>query len=150
MSRLWDVIDSHKEHRQRLNDFEENMFGFDPGSDTNYIQHNFASKLGIQGVPYSCFLKVVDTEYVRKDSAKYEFDMIDREGAVHHISVLGLESITTLPDKPDLKPLLPLLEGLPQEIIEQPQGQVDVLLGLGSSMLHGKTKREWDNLCLCE
>ena len=34
--------------------------------------------------------------------------------------------------------------------MRRPGGNVDVLLGLGSSMLHGKTRREWDNLRLLE
>ena len=41
----------------------------DPGSDTNYICHDYAKSLGLQGVPYSCYLKVFDTEYVQNKSA---------------------------------------------------------------------------------
>ena len=122
----------------------------DPGSDTDYIRHNFARWLGIQGTPYSYFLKVVDSEFVLKKSAKYKFEMVDRFGVVHRISALGLETITTLPPESDLDPLLPLLSGVPREVLEHPQGVVDVLLGLGSSSLHGKMIQEWGNLRLLE
>ena len=129
----------------------------DPGSDTNYICHDCARRLGLQGIPYTCFLKVVDTEFVRKESAKYEFDIVDREGNSHHVSVLGLESITTLPEEPDFTPLLPLLytelcneDNLCEEVLRRPGGSVDILLGLGSYALHGRTQREWGNLRLLE
>ena len=123
-------------------------FLVDPGSDTNYICHDYVRRLGLQGVPYSCYLKVVDTEYVKKSSAKYKFDVMDRYGQVHHVSAVGLESITTLPDEPDLSPLSPLLSGQPSEILYRPRGTVDVLLGLESSILHRRTKYEWGNLRL--
>ena len=43
----------------------------DPGSDTNYVTHDFAASLGLTGTPYSCFLKVVDMEYIKKSTARY-------------------------------------------------------------------------------
>ena len=122
----------------------------DPGSDTDYIRHDYARRLGLQGVPYSYFLKVVDSEYVLKKSARYEFDLVDKDGETHCVSVLGLETIMTLPDKPDLSPLLPLLDGVPVEVLDRPKGQVDILLGLCSSSLHAWTVREWGNLRLME
>ena len=122
----------------------------DPGSDTNYVRHDFARSLGLDGTPYSCFLKVVDMEYVKKESAKYAFEIVDKEGVGHHIDALGLDTITTLPEEPDLEPVLHLLDRLPGGILDRPQGRVDILLGLGSSALHGKTRMEWDNLRLLE
>ena len=86
----------------------------DPGSDTNYVIHDFARSLGLTGTPYSCFLKVVDTEYIQKQTAKYELDVGDKDGAVHRIQALGLDSITTLSEEPNLDPLLQLLEGVPR------------------------------------
>ena len=122
----------------------------DPGSDTNYVTHNFARVLGLTGTPYTCFLKVVDMEYLEKSTKRYNFDIVDREGATHHIQSLGLDPITTLPDEPDLSPIEGLLDGLPREILDRPQGRVDILLGLGSSSLHGRTHQEWGNLRLLE
>ena len=60
----------------------------------------------------------------------------------------GLGSITTLPPDPDLSPLLPLLGGVPEQVLARPQGRVDVLIGLRNSKLHGKDVREWGNLRL--
>ena len=126
------------------------MILVDPGSDTNYITHNFARALGLTGTPYTCFLKVVDMEYLEKSTARYDFDIIDREGATHHIQALGLDTITTPPGEPDLSPIEGLLDGLPREILDRPQGRVDILLGLGISSLHGRTRQEWGNLRLLE
>ena len=122
----------------------------DPGSDTNYVRHDYAKRLGVVGTPYTCYLKVVDVEYLQKETAKYKLEITDKDGAIHKVSALGLDSITTLPPEPDLSPLLPLLDRLPREILERPHGEVDILLGLGSSTLHGRTVCEWDYLRLLE
>ena len=122
----------------------------DPGSDTNYVTHNFAAALGLPGVPYTCFLKVVDMEYIEKTTARYSFDVVDKDGAKHHIQALGLDSITTLPDEPDLSPIESLLDGFPREVLDRPGGRMDILLGLGSSYLHGRTRQEWGNLRILE
>ena len=122
----------------------------DPGSDTDYVRHDFAKSLGLQGTPFSCFMKVVDMDYVHKQSATYDLEVQDKDGERHLVAALGLYSITTLPEEPSLEPLLPLLNGLPRDILDRPQGQVDVLLGLRSSALHGRTRQEWGNLRLLE
>ena len=122
----------------------------DPGSDTDYITHDFAASLGLVGTPYSCFFKVVDMDYIEKKTAKYDFDIMDRDGVAHRIHALGLDTVTTLPEEPDLAPIRHLLKGLPDEVVQRPQGKVDILLGLGSSSLHGRTRQEWGNLRLME
>ena len=122
----------------------------DPGSDTDYITHDFAASLGLVGTPYSCFLKVVDMDYIEKKTAKYDFDIVDRDGVAHRVHALGLDTVTTLPEEPDLGPIRHLLKGLPDEVVQRPQGKVDILLGLGSSSLHGRTRQEWGNLRLLE
>ena len=120
----------------------------DNGSDTNYVRHEFALSLGLQGEPHRCRLKVVDTDYRLVETAKYHLTVVDKDGKEHQVVALGLDSITTLPPDPDLSPLVPLLEGVPLQVLERPQGQVDVLLGLRDSALHGRDERQWGNLCL--
>ena len=63
---------------------------------------------------------------------------------------MGLESITTLPHDPDLSPIQHLVEGYPQDVLQRPQGEVDVLLGLRNSALHGTTREQWGDLRLME
>ena len=122
----------------------------DPGSDTDYIRHDFARALGLTGVPHRCRIKVVDTDFRTIETARYEFELEDRDGIRHRIHALGLDTVTTLPRDPDLSPLEPLLEGIPKEVMERPQGRVDVLLGLHSSILHGRLSKEWGNLRLLQ
>ena len=85
----------------------------DPGSDTDYIWHDYAQSLGLVGEPYVCHLKVIDMEYVEKKTAKYEMDILDRHGHFHRVTAIGLDSIMTLPPEPDLEPLRPLLREFP-------------------------------------
>ena len=120
----------------------------DNGSDTNYMQHKFVRAMGLQGEPHKCRLKVVDTDFRLVEMAKYRLNVTNIDGVEHEIVALGLESITTLPPDPDLSPLAPLLDGVTLEVLNLPQGRVDVLLGLRDSALHGRDKQQWGNLRL--
>ena len=122
----------------------------DPGSDTNYIRHDFAQALGIVGTPHVVRIKVVDMDYRVVQTARYEFELEDRDGTRHLVRALGLGTITTLPREPDLTPILPLLHDFPPEVVHRPDGQVDILLGLPSSSLHGRHYREWGNMRLLQ
>ena len=120
----------------------------DSGSDTDYIRHDFAAALGLVGEPHICRIKVVDMDYRTVHTAKYTLTVVDASGEKHVVHAQGLSSITTLPPDPDLSPLLSLLGDVPVEALDRPQGQVDVLVGLRNSKLHGKDVREWGNLRL--
>ena len=120
----------------------------DSGSNTDYIRHDFAASLGIVGDRHQCRIKVIDSDYRTVQTAKYQMTIVDRDQEEHDVTALGLESITTLPSDPDLSPLLSILEGVPAEVIDRPQGQVDVLIGLRNSGLHGRDERDWGNLRL--
>ena len=124
------------------------MVMVDPGSDTNFIKHDFARRLGLIGEPCNFRLKVVDREARPIETSRYQMMVHDVEGNRHVVTALGLETITILPQDPDLSPLLPLVQGLPEEVLQRPQGDVDVLLGLRDSALHGTTSQQWGNLRL--
>ena len=78
------------------------------------------------------------------------FELEDRFGVRHEVTAMGLDAITTLPPDPDLSGIRDLVQGLPEEVLKRPQGEVDILLGLRNSALHGSTVRQWDNLRLLE
>ena len=120
----------------------------DSGSDTDYVRHDFAKQLGANGEPHVCRIKVVDMDYRTVNTAKYALKVVDVDGEHHVVDAQGLGSITTLPPDPDLSPLLQLLGDIPAQVLERPQGQVDVLIGLRNSKLHGKDVKEWGNLRL--
>ena len=118
----------------------------DPGSDTDFIREGFARSLGLTGTPVTRFLKVVGEDYCPVQTVQYEFQLQDIQGQRHSIVAWGLESVTSLPPDPDLAPLLPLLQEYPRAMLQRPQGEVDVLLGLPNLKLHGRCHREWGDL----
>ena len=124
------------------------MVMIDPGSDTNFVRHEFARQLGLVGEPCNFRLKVVDREARPIQTARYRMIVEDRQGNGHWVSALGLETITILPPDPDLTPIQHLVRDIPEAVLDRPQGEVDVLLGLRDSALHGSTERQWGNLRL--
>ena len=124
------------------------MVMVDPGSDTNFVRHGFAEQLGLVGEPCTFRLKVVDREARPINTARYQIDVEDGSGQYHAVYAMGLDTITVLPPDPDLAPLRELLRGYPDDVLDRPQGEVDLLLGLRSSALHGNTEKQWGNLRL--
>ena len=110
--------------------YQPGMVMIDPGSDTNFITHSLAAKLQLQGQPYQFKLKVVDLEARPIQTARYRFQVEDRFGNKHTIQAMGLESITTLPSDPDLSPIQHLVESYPPDVLNRPQGEVDILPGV--------------------
>ena len=124
------------------------MVMIDPGSDTNFVRHGFAEQLGLVGEPCTFRLKVVDREARPINTARYQVEVEDCAGQRHTVYAMGLDTITVLPPDPDLSPLQDLLRGYPDAVLNRPQGEVDLLLGLRNSALHGHTEKQWDNLRL--
>ena len=136
--------------KRRRSSARPGMVMIDPGSDTNFITHSLAARLRLQGQPYQFRFKVVDLEARPIQTARYQFQVEDRLGARHTIQAMGLESITMLPSDPDLSPIQHLVESYPPEVLDRPQGEVDILLGLRNSALHGTTREQWGDLRLME
>ena len=124
----------------------EGMIMIDPGSDTNFIRNDFALQLGLTGEPCHFRLKVVEMEARPISTMRYTMEMEDKDGARHTVIAMGLDTITVLPSDPDLSVLRDLVNGYPPEVLARPQGEVDILLGLRNSALHGSTVEQWDNL----
>ena len=120
----------------------------DSGSNTDYIRHDFAASLGLSGEQHQCKIKVIDSDYRTVETAKYQMTIVDRDNVEHQVTALGLESITTLPNDPDLTLLLSILGDVPAATLDRSQGRVDVLIGLRNSTLHGRDANEWGNLRL--
>ena len=62
----------------------------DPGSDTNFVRHEFARRLGAKGEPCHFRLKVVDLEARPLQTARYTFELEDRFGTRHEVSRHGV------------------------------------------------------------
>ena len=63
------------------------MIMVDPGSDTNFIRHEFALSLGITGEPCQFRLKVVDREARPIKMARYRIDVEDCTGLRHTVCI---------------------------------------------------------------
>ena len=126
------------------------MILVDPGSDTNFVRNDFAKSLGLTGEPCEFRLKVVDLEARPIRTTRYVVEIEDKTGARHSVRAMGLDTITILPPDPDLSPISGLVQGYPPEVLQRPQGDVDLLLGLRDSYLHGCTVQQWGNLRLLE
>ena len=126
------------------------MIMIDPGSDTNFVRHDFAEAIGLSGEECQFRLKVVDRDARPLTTKRYVLEVEDKEGKRHAITALGLESITVLPPDPEFGPIRDLLKHVPPAVFDRPQGNVDILLGLKNSALHGRTVEQWGNLRLLE
>ena len=126
------------------------MIMVDPGSDTNFVRNDFAKSLGLTGEPCELRLKVVDMEARPVRTTRYVVEIEDKTGTRHSVRAMGLDTITVLPPDPDLSPISGLVPGYPPEVLQRPQGDVDLLLGLRDSYLHGCTVQQWGNLRLLE
>ena len=127
---------------------EPGMIMIDPGSDTNFIRHDFAVRLGLKGQKCSFHLKVVDREVRALETSRYKVEIEDKDGQHHLVDVVGLETITVLPPDPDLTPISHLVEQYPEEMLQRPQGEVDMLVGLKNSSLHVCMEAAWGDLRL--
>ena len=94
------------------------MIMINPGSDTHFVKHEFARKLGLCGEPCQFRLKVVDREARPIKTARYSIKIEDKDGKRHSVYAMGLETITVLPPDPDMSPLLGLLAGYPDAVTQ--------------------------------
>ena len=140
----------HPPSDQAIQETASGMIMVDPGSDTNFVRHEFAQAIGLTGEECQFNLKVVDRDARPLTTRRYTLEIQDKDGNRHSVSALGLDSITVLPPDPDLAPIQGLVKHLPPAVLDRPQGDVDILLGLKNSALHGRTVEQWDNLRLLE
>ena len=126
------------------------MIMIDPGSDTNFIRNEFAQQLGLAGDKCQFRLKVVDLEARPISTTRYTMEMEDKNGQRHTVVAMGLDTITVLPPDPDLSAIQDLVAEYPADVLRRPQGEVDILLGLKNSALHGNTVEQWGNLRILE
>ena len=81
------------------------MVMVDPGSDTNFVRHDFAAALGLLRETCQFNLQVVNREACAIDTARYLLQLEDKDSNYHEVLAMGLDEITTLPPDPDLSPV---------------------------------------------
>ena len=65
----------------------------DFGSKMNFITHNLAQKLRLEGANTKIFLKGVDKDYTEKEVKVYRIGVEDNTGRVNWMETVGVESI---------------------------------------------------------
>ena len=135
----------HSSHRVTV----EGIVFTDNGSTLNFIRNSTAHRLGLQGVPYSYCLRVVDSEYSHRETMKYEVGIGDNRGQIHWIEAIGIDVITDTGPVQDTSEARRVLPQVPAEAFNRPHGQVDLLIGLANMELHpiGETTKGHLRVC---
>ena len=66
----------------------------DPGSNINFITHELAGQLQLEGTLNKIFIKRVDKEYTEREVKVYRLRVEDAKKQVHWIEAVGVGSIT--------------------------------------------------------
>ncbi len=74
----------------------------------------------------------------------YTFMLQDRSGQDHQVEALGIDLITDIPAKIDLRQVANVFPHAPAEVLERPAGQVDILLGANYRHLQPAGGLKWD------
>lgn len=79
-------------------------------------------------------------------TVRHIIKLLDRQGELHQVVLLKITSITQLPKEPLLSHFATTMQEYPENILFEPDGDLDVLLGLQSLHLHGITQKSWGGL----
>ena len=66
----------------------------DPGSDMNFITHELAHQLQLEGARTKIFMKRVDEEYTDREVKVYRIRVEDAKRRIHWMEAVGVGSIT--------------------------------------------------------
>ena len=129
---------------------EQGVVFADPGSNMNFITHDLAGRLQLQGTKTNIYLKVVDSEYQAKEVKIYQLGVEDGAKKVHWMEAVGVSSITDavpLVKEETIKEVFPEIK---KEALQRPVGPVDLLLSMTERELHSGGGRIVGKLRLAE
>ena len=66
----------------------------DPGSNMNFITHDLAHQLQLEGALTKIFMKRVDEDYTEKEVKVYRIRLEDAKRQIHWMEAVGVGSIT--------------------------------------------------------
>ena len=97
----------------------------DPGSNMNFITHELAHQLQLEGAQTKIFMKRVDEDYTEREVKVYRLGVEDAKRQIHWMEAVGVGSITEsvpLPDEAAIRRDFPeILEGA----VKRPAGAAD-------------------------
>jgi Putative peptidase (DUF1758) len=123
---------------------------WDSGSQVNLVTHRYASKVGAVGRPVKLILTVARDQKESMETKVYEVKLRDRSGTVHAIKAYGMDKITSKVERlstGDFKRVTASFKGQ-KVVLENPQGMVDLLVGLPQLAIHPEKRAEHGSLVL--
>ena len=66
----------------------------DSGSNMNFVTHDLARQLQLEGARKKIFLKIVDKDYTEKEVKVYRIGVEDAKMKIHWMEAVGVGSIT--------------------------------------------------------
>ena len=117
---------------------------WDSGSTGSLCTHRWATERGLRSQPVTYYLQVVGQGASMKRTNKYFGELVDRQGGWHQVHFLGIETLTSCGELPDLRAVRHLFPNVPDETFVQSKRPVEVLLGKNftSLMPRGGTVKE--------
>ena len=88
------------------------------------------------GTPTTIYLKVVNKQHEEVRTVEYAFNMEDKDGTLHRIIAVGLETITDEGGLCDLYSLSKMFPEVAPELLKRPTGPVDLLIGMDHRGIH--------------
>ena len=101
----------------------------DEGSQVNLVRHDTAHKIGAYpGQPWEMHLQVVGDKFRPIHTRLYNILLKDKDGKTRAIVAAGVDSITTVTHCPDLRRAREVFPDIKDSTLQQPQGEVEILL----------------------
>ena len=123
---------------------------FDGGSSMSLIREDFATRLSLVGRKIILSVQVVGQDWTQWHTTQYAVTVLDKYGKKHLIRAYSIDSITSPIDKVVLDGVLCRFPNVRPAMIERPEGQVDLLVGLDRSSIHPKAVTSVGDLTLYE
>ena len=122
----------------------------DSGSNMNFITHDLAQKLMLEGANTKIFLKVIDKEYTEKEVKVYRIGVEDNAGRVYWMEAIGVESImdsAKLQDEEGIRRDFPEIR---EGALRRPVGAAGLLISMMERQLHSSRGVERGKICLLQ
>ena len=102
---------------------------YDSGSTLTLCLHKWARAQGLSGRPVTVYLCVLRGQYEAVQTMEYDFEMVDVHGGRHWVTAVGLDKLTKEAEGGNIKIAFDKFPGVNPEILERPEGEVEVLIG---------------------
>ena len=110
----------------------------DSGSNMNFITHDLAQQLMLEGASAQIRLKVVDKDYTEKEVQVHRVGVEDNTGKVHWMEAVGVDSITESAPLGDEAAARRAFPGIREGEVKRPVGAAGLLISMTERELHSQ------------